>query len=192
MNNYYNHSGGCHGADMEWDRIGRMLGFTNHKHYRPADLKSATPDIRQKIENDVHKAAISLMRPTVEFPGKNLVRRNWFQANGADAIFAISRIVKPGDLDKGFVNKTGKQIVSGGTGWAVEMAIQMGKPVHVFDMKSNLWYFWNGNRFQWETVPTLTENYAGIGSRDLTPEALGAITDIYTKTLLDEANSING
>lgn len=40
--------------------------------------------------------------------------------------------------------------------------------------------------------PTLTKNYAGIGSRNLTPEALKAITDVYTKTLENENNTING
>jgi len=186
MNNYQNHSGGCHGADMEWDRIGRMLGFNNHKHYRPADLKAATPALRAQIEIDILSAALSLGRPTGEFPGKDLVRRNWFQANGAEAIFAISRIINPGELDKGFINKTGKQIVSGGTAWACEMAIQMGKSVYVFDMKTNGWYCWWLGRFGYIQVPTLTEHYAGIGSRNLTPEALKAITDVYTKTLEHE------
>ncbi len=191
MNNYQNHSGGCHGADMEWDRIGRMLGFTNHKHYRPADLKAAPSELKVQIDIDILSAALSLGRPTSEFPGKDMVRRNWFQADGADAIFAISRIVQPGGLDKGFVNKTGRQIVSGGTAWACEMAIQMKKPVHVFDMNRNGWYYWNEDSFCDEETPVLTEDNAGIGSRNLTPEAIGAITNVYLKTLDHEASTIN-
>lgn len=195
MNKYQNHSGGCHGADMEWDRIGRMLGFNDHKHYRPADLKAATPDVRAQIEHDIKLAAISLGRPTVEFPGKDLVRRNWFQARGGDAVFAISVIVKPNEKDRrGFPNLTGKEIVAGGTAWACEMAIQMGKEVHVFDTDKNNWYVWDTihRRFAREETPTLTENYAGIGSRLCTPEALKAITDVYLKTLENETNPING
>lgn len=183
MNNYFNHSGGAEGADMEWDRIGREYGFENHKHYRPADLKNAPPEHRIQLEQDIFDAALGLGRPTSEFPGKDFVRRNWFQANGADAIYAISRIIKPGAFDKGFPNKTGKEIVSGGTAWACELAIQKDKPVHVFDMSENAWFVWNGKNFQLEFIPILTLNYAGIGSRNLTEMAKIAIRDVYLKTL---------
>lgn len=182
--NYINHSGGCQGADMEWDRIGRELGFNNHKHYRPADLKAADSETKQLIETDVLATASALGRPTTEFPGKDLVRRNWFQANGADAIFAISYLIQPLGIDRrGFVNNTGKEIVAGGTAWACEMAIQMGKPVHVFDTVTNQWYRWDGAIFQPEETPILTENYAGIGSRNVTDTARQAIRDVYTLTL---------
>ncbi len=128
---YVNHSGGCKGADLEWDRIGKELGFNNHIHYRPSDLKYAPLDVKRQIESDVYKAALALGRPVQEFPGKDLVRRNWFQANRAEAIYAISRIVRPNELDKGFVNHTGRELVAGGTGWAVQMGIQMKKDIHV-------------------------------------------------------------
>jgi hypothetical protein len=190
MNNYINHSGGCEGADMEWDRIGREHGFNNHKHYRPSDLKRASAEVKQLIETDVFAAASALQRPTEEFPGKDLVRRNWFQANGADAIFAISRIVQPFDKDKGFSNLTGKQIVAGGTAWACEMAIQMGKPVHVFDIIKGFWFYWNGTEFKPELIPILTQNYAGIGSRNLTDSARQAIKLVYLKTLENEQRKI--
>lgn len=188
MNDYFNHSGGCAGADMEWDRIGRELGFENHIHYRPADLKAVSSSIRDTIDIDIRNAAIGLGRPTSEFPGKNLVRRNWFQAHNADAVYAISRIVKPGELDKGFKNLSGREIVSGGTAWACEMAIQKGKPVYVFDMNRDAWYVWDKNIFQITKTPILTKNYAGIGSRNLTPEALIAIKDVYLRTLLMKNN----
>lgn len=192
MNSYQNHSGGCKGADMEWDRIGRMLGFHNHKHYRPVDLKVATPEVRAQIEKDITLAAISLGRPTVEFPGKNLVRRNWFQANGADAIFAIGRIIAPTEADsRGFVNKTDRQLIAGGTAWACEMAIAARKDVHVFDLRMNAWYKWDRMEkcFVHEDTPILTKNFAGIGTRNLTPEALKAITNVYLKTLNHEVNT---
>lgn len=195
MENYVNHSGGCKGADMEWDRIGREYGFNNHKHYRPADLKAATPEVREEIEHDIMLAAISLGRPTVEFPGKDLVRRNWFQANGADAIFAISRIVPPGKPDiKGFINKTDRALVAGGTAWACEMAIAKGKPVHVFDVIMNEWYKWDniGQRFGQIYTPVLYPNYAGIGTRLMSTSAIQAIRNVYLKTLEYETSTING
>jgi hypothetical protein len=175
---------------MEWDRIGRLHGFNNHKHYRPSDLKAMEQVHRTSMEAAIFAAAKALGRPTVEFPGKDFVRRNWFQAVNADAIYAISRIVGKGDLDKGFPNNSGKQIVSGGTAWACEMAIQMGKPVFVFNMKDNQWYEWNETMFVECNTPILTEKYAGIGSREIDQEAKKAIEDVYIKTLEHDRNNV--
>jgi hypothetical protein len=94
--------------------------------------------------------------------------------------------MQPGQTDpRGFVNKAGKEIVAGGTGWAVEMAIQKGKPVHVFDMNRNQWYKWDtfANKFVQEETPKLTQSFAGIGSRELTEAGIQAIRDVYNKTL---------
>jgi hypothetical protein len=49
-----------------------------------------------------------------------LLARNWAQVKYSDGIFAIGTI------------KYGK--VDGGTGWAVQMAIDEQKSVHVFDL----------------------------------------------------------
>lgn len=180
-----NHSGGAQGADLEWDRIGREFGVTNHRHYRPSDLKNMTPVEKVMMLKDVEAAAKALGRPT-DFKGVELVHRNWFQIMNGDAIFAISRIIEPGETDfKGFMNNTGKQIVAGGTGWAVEMAIQKGKGVAVYDMNTDLWYFWdhNYNKFMSiDFIPTLTKAFAGIGSRQLTPNGIKAIRDVYKAT----------
>lgn len=179
---YRNYSGGAEGADKEWDRIGREYGFEKHIHFRPSHLKEMNQDQRDTMEDDVFHAAKGLGRPTGDFPGKDLIRRNWLQMFNADAIFAVSRIINPGEKDKGFINNTGKQNVSGGTAWACEMAIQKGKPVHVFDMSTNKWYLWKVDKFVEETTPILTERYAGIGSRNLTPEGTQAIHNVYKLT----------
>lgn len=182
---YINHSGGAKGADMEWDRIGRLYGVTNHIHYRPVDLRSLFSEQEKQMLRDVYSAAQVLQRPH-DFKGVELVHRNWLQVINSEAIFAISRIIDPGETDfKGFENKTGKQIVAGGTGWAVEMAIQKGMPVYIFDMKKNRWNKWSSyNQFLFEPIylPSLTKQFTGIGSRQLTKEGTQAIIDVYEKT----------
>lgn len=184
-NDYVNHSGGCQGADLEWDKIGKEIGFIKHIHYRQKELKSVAPEVREIIEKAVYNAAISLKRPTIEFKGKDLIRRNWFQAHFGDTIFALSYIIEQGQKDtRGFLNLTGKQIVAGGTGWTVEMAIQMSKTIYVFDMNKNQWFYWSYPRSEFTacSTPTLTKDYAGIGTRVLTPEAIQAIKEVYKKT----------
>lgn len=180
---YTNHSGGAQGTDMAWDRIGREYGVTNHIHWRPEHLFGIQSDMMSSILIDVQDAARVLGRPH-RFRGMELVHRNWFQVHHAEAIYAIGRVIEPLGLDpRGFVNRSGKQIVAGGTGWAVEMAIQKNKPVHVFDMNTNRWYEWSADKFYPLTeVPILTETFAGIGSRELTEKGEQAIRDAYSKT----------
>lgn len=180
--NYVNHSGGAKGADLEWDKIGREFGVTNHIHWRPKDLLDLSLDMVEQVLADVKAAATVLKRP-YSFNGIELVQRNCLQVYNTDAIFAISYIIHPGDIDfKGFKNNTGKEIVAGGTGWAVEMAIQKEKLVYVFDMNHNQWFRWFTEGFVAKSTPTLTEKFAGIGSRLLTLEGSDAIRNVYKKT----------
>lgn len=183
---YTNHSGGAKGADLKWDEIGRRYGVIDHVHWRPHDLEQLPHEKYEEMKRDVAAAAMVLKRPWEGFAGAHLIWRNWLQVRYADAIYAIAHIVPPGETDyRGFENKCGKEIVAGGTGWAVEMAIQKDKPVAVFDMTTNKWYFWMKtlNKFvELGEIPTLTKNFAGIGSRLLTPQGVQAIEDVYTKT----------
>lgn len=112
--------------------------------------------------------------------------RNWSQVKYADAIFAIGTIAQSGE--KLFPNKPGDTrvalapSVTGGTGYAVGMAINEGKPVHVFDQSKKSWFVWDGKQFVQENTPTLTKNFAGIGTRQLTEVGKQAIRDVYAKT----------
>lgn len=178
---YTNHSGGAAGADKEWKDQGHLYGVKTID-WRPEHLDSMFPAGRQKTLESVWKAAEALKRPK-NFKGIELVQRNWFQAYHAQAIYAVAHITPPGGMDyKGFTNETGKEIVAGGTGWAVEMAIQMSKPVYVFDMGTNVWHMWKEITFVWVETPVLTETFAGIGSRLLSPQGIQAISDVYKKT----------
>lgn len=193
---FFNHSGGARGADMMWDTIGRKYGFINHKHWRPEDAAIGTMIIGDRIQilKDVKQAADALGRPS-SFKGIELVYRNWFQVYHSEAnIYAIAPIIEPRFMDmKGFVNNTGKPIVSGGTGWAVEMAIQKKGRIHVFD---RAWYIWDyyANEFTLidGATPILTPLYAGIGSRIIPASGITAIEDVYKTTLQSLQKSDDG
>ena len=125
---YINHSGGAKQSDSEWDIIGRKYGVINHNHYYDASawktpLGNVPLDENQMQEgiNEVSKTYSVLGRPKVTkyLP---LHGRNWFQVKNADAVFAISNILSPNEIDKkGYLTKSKKQVVEGGTGYAVEM-----------------------------------------------------------------------
>jgi hypothetical protein len=76
-------------------------------------------------------------------------------------------------------------MVKGGTGWAVGMAINNGKPVYVFDQEQKQWFSYNailGAFLPLYDTPVLTPNFAGIGTRELNDDGRQAIRDVYTKT----------
>jgi hypothetical protein len=76
-------------------------------------------------------------------------------------------------------------MVKGGTGWAVGMAIEEGKPVYVFDQEKGQWFTYSPIWGFWiplETTPVLTPNFAGIGTRELNDVGRKAIRDVYAKT----------
>ena len=118
--------------------------------------------------------------------------RNWAQVKYSDAIFAVSTIVNPGE--NVFPNQPKdtrtalKQAVSGGTGYAVEMAIQAGKPVYVFNQRDNKWYTWDENSSEFVQTPTpkLTNNFAGIGTREISTEGKQAIHDVYANSVANK------
>lgn len=181
---FVNHTGGAEGADKKWKEIGIKYGVYTHIDWKPHHLLMLPPSVRDEIDELVQVVGRILHRPT-SFKGIDLVKRNWFPVHHAQAIYAVSRIVEPGAMDKGFQNRAGKQVVSGGTGWTVQMAIQKSLAVYVFDMNTNAWYSWDyeEEKFTRVYVPILSPRFAGIGSRHLTPIAEQEIENCYRLTL---------
>lgn len=163
---YTMHSGGAYGADTEWTNVGILYGMLNDpKHFAHYYYGKQTPNGNSLISksdyeegvNHVEVANQSLHR---EGASKyyNLLGRNWVQVKNSDAIFAIGNL-KQGQVD-------------GGTGWAVQMAIDAGKPIHVFDLNTEKWYSYDQEQrtFIVENTPKLTKNFAGIGTRSIDKE----------------------
>lgn len=182
---FVNHSGGAYGGDTFWDLIGREFGVTNHKHYKDA----GNANLSQQLKNKGVKAEIlteeqmNFARQKVkELLGidysikpsdtekqilqKNLQVRNFYQVYNADAVYAIAKI-----------NNDNKS-VSGGTNTAIQLGIKLNKPVYVWDINSETWNKFETNleddisgktvsEFYEVETPTLTQNFAGIGSRDI-------------------------
>lgn len=183
---YTCHSGGCPGSDMEWETQGEKYGvktiaysFYNHvqKGKNPKILTGAELDEgfeHVKIASKGLKRHINISYPYV----KHLLCRNWFQVKNAESIFAIAKSM----TDK---------IVEGGTGWAVQMAIDNRKPVFVFDQKYFVWkvFDYGRNEFrQMYITPTLTKNFAGIGTREINESGKNAIRVIYSYNLDADSN----
>lgn len=179
MNNQYIlHSGGAIGADTTWEIIGRRFGLTEFNHYFIEGYKTPrgnasirmTEDLKKVIDSDLIKANKNLKRsyPTRNSYVNSLLRRNWFQVANSNSVFAISRIEN--------------NMVSGGTGWAVQMAIDKGINVFVFCQFARKWFLYSSGFWIETETPTLTNNFAGIGTREIDQNGILAIEDVYNKT----------
>jgi exodeoxyribonuclease-5 len=180
---YTNHSGGAYGGDTFWDLIGREFGVTNHMHYKDAGNANLSQKLRNAgvkatilTKEQMDKARLEVERLLGEkYPDTlqgNLQVRNYYQVANADAVFAIAEI-----------SPTTRPEVMGGTNTAVKLGIKMGKPVYVFDLDTKKWYTqdteflktgydstkhkWDYNGWKEIETPTLTKNFAGVGSRDI-------------------------
>jgi hypothetical protein len=194
---YINHSGGAIGADNEWGIMSDKYGILNNHYYIGVRSEKNAPFGNKEIKKDnpiykegATKAAMAA-RATYGYDYQQMsdsrLIRNWAQVKNADAIFAIGNIVEKGERlfpsipgDTRLNRKT--QAVTGGTGYAVEMAIQAGKPVYVFDQKKGKWFIWNGQKFEETQTPTLTKNFAGIGTREINPKGKKAIKEVFEKS----------
>lgn len=194
---YHMHSGGAYGSDFYWGAIGAQYGVIPHHYYYDVEGYDLPPYRNELIlEEDINegkvKAALAGYRtfgydkPVVKNP---LLIRNWAQVKHADAIFAVGVLANEGDLysdkDKENPRHFLRQMVKGGTGWAVGMAINEGKPVYVFDQEQKQWFSYNailGAFLPLYDTPILTPNFAGVGTRELNDAGRQAIRDVYTKT----------
>ena len=194
---YTNHSGGAIGSDTQWDVIGKEFGMVNNKHYftgekGPKNAPLGNVDITNNpiaVEgaSKVAQAAKEMWGYKYNTMKDQRLIRNWAQVANSDAVFAIGTLGKEGDIWKGDEKsaeprKLLKFAVQGGTGYAVEMAIQAGKPVYVFDQVRNQWYKNINGEWSKSEVPTLTKNFAGIGTREINDAGKQAIRDVYANT----------
>jgi hypothetical protein len=185
------HSGGAEGADTIWETFAALYGlkikawsYKTKYHKSPHKVEVSEDDYKEGIEK-IKKANKILGRQNIE-KHMSLLARNWAQVKYSEEIFAIGRIVKEGDTSsKGYSVKCKSPTVDGGTGYAVQMGIQAGKTVYVFDQKKEKWFKWSyiiDNFIECRTPSIQTDNFAGIGTREINLAGEKAIEDVYIKS----------
>lgn len=178
-----NHSGGADGADTYWETVGETYNvetvaysFIGHSTSSP-NQHILTQEELDEGWTHVLQANVTLNRHidngTSDYV-QNLVSRNWFQVKNSTVIYAVGTFA-----DKKRVH------VSGGTGWAVQMAKDNNKPIFLFNQSNNAWftYSYQYKKFlQYFDDLVLVNNFAGIGTRSLNEYGKTAIEDIYKNT----------
>lgn len=192
LDNLTCHSGGAIGADTIWEEIGEEFGvktraysYKTKSHTTPNKVEISDHDYDEGV-NEVNRANKSLGRFGIS-KYMNLLARNWSQVKYSKQIFAIGTIVPAGKKNaKGYYSKSKYETVDGGTGYAVQMAVNNEKEVYVFDQVLDKWFRWSYNSLRFvelKDVPKISDqNFAGIGTREIKPNGIKAIRDVYEKT----------
>lgn len=177
-------SGDAVGSDAAWTSAAREAGIKNTRNFSTKSYDALSEEEKKEADSEYLKAATELSRPALSnttYKGK-LVRRNWLQVKNSDAVFAIGSIVNSLERGKSGLNYSKHAVVDGGTGYAVQMAINNNKPVHVFDQDKGKWFTWKDGNFVEEPSPVLTKRFAGIGTRQINDSGKAAIKEIFSRT----------
>lgn len=173
------HTGGAEGADVFWEKLSIEYGisvkaysYKTSYHTSPNKVEISDEEYKDGIIA-VKKANVVLKRKFYE-KYYNLLSRNWQQVKNSDIILAV-----------GFISQD-SLYVEGGTGWAIQMAIDNSKEIFVFNQKDNKWYKWSViyKKFRLcnSKVFITSKNFAGIGTRKLSIEGKNAIKSVFTDT----------
>jgi hypothetical protein len=191
LNNIVCHSGGAVGSDTEWENIGKEFkvitkaySYKTSYHVSENKIEISDEDYKEGIE-EINKANKWLNRYGIH-KYMNLLARNWAQVKYSDQVIAVVTIVKKGEKSpKGYPNKGKFDMVDGGTGYACQMAINHEKVVFVFDQKRDKWFRWSYSSLCYVECqcPKISyQNFAGIGTREIKPNGIQAIRNVFTKT----------
>ena len=178
-------SGGALGSDLQWGmnagRDGQSVihwSFENHQSEAPKqELVVLTEEQLERADSALLRASKTIKRP---WPGKrshnvkSLLRRNWYQVQWAESVYAVSTI-------------NHRNLVDGGTGWAVQMFLdrhsQLAQfepiPCFVFDQDQKQWFRWAGGWQPIDTPPKPQGIWAGVGTRDLNDSGKWAIRNLF-------------
>lgn len=192
LQNIICHSGGAVGSDTVWEKLGEKFGirtraysYKTNYHNSPNKVEISDDDFKEGVV-EVNKANKHLYRFGIH-KYMNLLARNWAQVKYSSQIFAIGNIVDPGKKsNRGYYSKSKIQTVDGGTGYCCQMAINNKKDVYVYDQTKLKWFRWSYSTMSFlelkDTPKITTQNFAGVGTREITSDGIKAIENVYSKT----------
>lgn len=158
------------GRALDYDVEVKVISFKDHHaltHRTKPVIKILTPEELEDANAAVEQAKKILDRkfPCANEYTTNLLRRNYHVIKDASTVLAITTV------------KNGK--VQGGTAWGVVMADCKGKDVYVYDLNEHVWKKYKNGELHRCDIPTLSAQFAGIGSRILTEEGKRAIDLVF-------------
>jgi len=186
------YTGEAKGTDELAEQMARHFGMQVEvlvppHHPRAEYVTPSTVEVLVLANPHIYQAAQKLKKCVPShFYTLQLLQRNYQIATKAHTIFAF------GTLEKDAMR------VKGGTRWTVQLALDQGKEVYLFDIPSQTWYrsehhyYVNddsaclvaGSKFlPWgPSTPTLHQSSAVVGSRDLDQKTQEEIQALFNNT----------
>ena len=130
------YTGGAKGVDTHVERLCRLYGHSSVVIIPPCHprAKSLVPLSQPDLDAAmpfVTRAAFQLGRHVSHPINLQYLQRNYHVIKPASLVLAL-----------GYFDELRKHVL-GGTGWSVAMAQLLLKPLYVFDLDMEQWYWWN-------------------------------------------------
>ena len=186
------YTGGAKGTDELVEQMARQFGMQVEglgppNHPRAQYITPSTVEVLRLANPHLHQAAQKLGKQMLShFYTLQLLERNYQIAKRAHTLYAFGILEKDG------------QRVKRGTGWTVQLALDQGKQVYLFDIPTQTWYrsehYYQVNddsnhlvkdsQFQpWGPKgPTLHQSSAVVGSRDVDDKPREEIQALFNRT----------
>ncbi len=174
---YSLYSGGLKGAEETFGEFAEKYGINETNFSFDGHKCSRGKNITQLSDAELKKGNISM-----EIVSGRMGRR-YSQAEKIRKVFqTIFHMVNKGYqvLAIGWIQSD--KTVKGGTGWGVELAKFIKRPVSVFDQETNVWYTWRENDWV-EEIPVIShKTFCGTGTRNLSDEGKKAIEELFSRS----------
>lgn len=106
---------------------------------------------------------------------KKLLDTIWHQVATAGQVFVVGSVHADGT-------------VSGGTGWAAELAKHFHKPLFVFDEERGGWQAWQQDGWVSVEPPTIeSRRFCGTGTQSLSDAGRAAVTELFERSFAPQA-----
>ena len=166
------YTGGAKGVDTHVEHLCHLHGHACVVLIPPCHprSKALTPLTQVQLEaatSTVTQVAFRLGRQLHHPISLQYIQRNYYVIHPASLVLAL-----------GHFDELGKHLL-GGTGWSVVMAQILGKPLYVFDVDKEQWYWWNPTSQEYQVcdgmteeqiaLPTLQDKTAIVGTREEDP-----------------------
>ena len=179
------YTGGAKGVDTHVERLSHLYGHSWVVVIPPCHLraKSLTPLTQPDLDAAtpiVTQAAFRLGRHVSHPITLQYIQRNYHVVKPASLVLAV-----------GYFDELRKHVM-GGTGWSVVMAQLLGKPLYVFDLDREQWYWWNPTLQHYQlcegmteeqiVLPTLQDKTAIVGTREEDPTVYPTLDALFKRT----------
>jgi len=171
------YSGGAKGTECFFGALAERYGMEEVNFTFPGHEQERTRGTRLLTERELSAGDVSLLYVSrrlnrhyrEESRIRSVLQSIWHQVSWADQVFVV------GDIQE-------DQTVTGGTGWAVELARMWRKNLWVYDSSQQGWFRWLGE--QWAPgVPVIeSARFCGTGTRDLDEQGKKAIEDLFSRS----------